>query len=114
MAKKHQRWSGTERRRSYLDFEELRKGQNDLLLEMKSLSERFKALHDSSLEFQGGIKESFQKVTLTLYGNGQPGLTGLAKNNNEQLKAHAAHDTWAFALIIGLLVTTLGWVVFHH
>lgn len=62
------------------------------------------------------LADKLKKHDETIYGNGHPGLTSKIKDIqkiSEDLNKHSNNDLWGFGIMITLLISILGWSVFH-
>ncbi len=111
-------WDGKERRHFNVEdrLGQIKEELQQIALDLRSLTEQYKNLHTDKNNKHQQILDVLQRHTETIYGNGHAGLTTRVSNIEslpKKMEDHSRNDIWGFGIMISLLVTTLGWTIFH-
>ena len=110
-------WDGKERRSVNSEpLDRIMSRLGDIEIQIATLSEKFDNNHKAFRSFEEETKKISYTMRETIYGNGKPGLTTDISNLKalpKILNEHVQADKWGFGIMITLLITILGWTVFH-
>ena len=101
-----------ERRKDYSD---ILSRIGDLEIQIALIGTKFDSSHRNFRDFQFEIMELNTKITNTLYGNGQPGLTTKVSNLDgirNEIRYHSTTDKWVFGIVITVQMAILGGLFF--
>jgi len=84
--------------------------------ELLNLSKSVEHSNANTKAFKVLIDEDIQNLRVAIQGDEGKGIVGLASRFStliHELSEHIIQDRWAYGIMITLLITTLGWTVFH-
>lgn|SRR3990167_8327153 len=105
-------WDNIERHKEVIIMKEQ---LDSIALGLQKVSIQLDNYHTNSKTYRESMEEEMARIKLTLYGNGQPGLTTRVNNVegiNKTLENHIKSDFRWMLFISSLLVTILGWTIF--
>lgn len=85
-------------------------------VQIDELSKRVEHSNANTKAFKVVIDEDIQSLRTSIQGDESKGVVGMAsriKTLVDEFAKHCTADAWGFGIMISLMVTVLGWTVFH-
>ena len=98
------------------EYGEIMKRLGDIEIQSAKIEQIVTSSHKAFRDSEAKTNEMLMKHNLTIYGNGKPGLTtevSYMKSLKKSFDDHSRNDMWGFGIMITILITILGWTVFH-
>jgi hypothetical protein len=94
------------------EYDNIMNRLGDIEIQAAKIEQIVTSSHKAFKESEARASEILEKHNSTLYGNGKHGLTSLHTIPG-MLENHIRNDMWSFGIMISLLLSILGWTVFH-
>lgn len=111
-----------DRRKMSQEFnEKLMLRLSDIEIQIATLAQQVQMNHKAFRDAEAESRRISERLVNTIYGNGHKGITtylsdvaGTMKTHQEEFKEHKNMDLRFYGLFTMLLVSILGWTIFHH
>jgi hypothetical protein len=91
-------------------------GAQAMKVQIEDLSKRIEHANSNTKAFKTMLDEDVQKLTVAIQGDESENVIGMAatlKTLSKECFNHFKSDNWGFGIMISLMVTILGWTIFH-